>query len=64
MGKSKLVGKWCINITKENQQQIKKIIDCGAGYYINQTIFLMKMDSVPLSVYLIGIVMEIIFVVV
>lgn len=35
----KLTGKWCINITKENQKEIKQLIKCGAGYYIDQTIF-------------------------
>lgn len=31
--------KWCINITEENKAYIKSNVKCGAGYYINQTIF-------------------------
>lgn len=34
-----LKGRWCINITKENQTEIKDLIKCGAGYNIGQTIF-------------------------
>jgi hypothetical protein len=34
-----LKGKWCINITPLNQKEITHLIKCGAGYYINQTIF-------------------------
>ena len=37
--KNNFKGKWCINITKENVDLIKKHIRCGAGYFIDQTIF-------------------------
>jgi len=32
-------GKWCISITRENVDYLKKHLKCGAGYLIGQTIF-------------------------
>lgn len=44
----KLKGKWCINVTSENIEYLKKHLICGAGFHLHQTIFFDENGTGPL----------------